>query len=183
MLHRRSPGEGDLDCGCQCPDVLPGWSDCLHGSKRARNTPQLYTAVSHKPLFPSAFTPLPWQDGHGMLGEFAAREGGVRIMHALKHSQLLRRKLQGAPKVMDGTGCWRQHLDRWVEPLMQAAAAAPRGTTLQCGSPAAEQARKTCPPLAPPAWCRIFGDGAHRAADRRLPGGAPGRAAGEAGWL
>lgn len=33
---------------------------------------------------------------HGMLGEYAAREGGTRIMHALKHSQLLRRKLQGA---------------------------------------------------------------------------------------
>lgn len=32
---------------------------------------------------------------HGMLGEYAAREGGTRIMHALKHSQLLRRKLQG----------------------------------------------------------------------------------------
>ncbi|PRW20200.1 phosphatase 2C 12 [Chlorella sorokiniana] len=31
---------------------------------------------------------------HGMLGEYAAREGGTRIMHALKHSQLLRRKLQ-----------------------------------------------------------------------------------------
>lgn len=39
----------------------------------------------------------PLQDGHGMLGEAAAREGGTALMHALKHGELRRRHLAGAP--------------------------------------------------------------------------------------
>lgn len=75
-----------------------------HATRRSCTPQSVASPCSHLPSHVCL-----WQDGHGMLGEFAAREGGVRIMHALKHSQLLRRKLQGAPKVMDGSGCWRHH--------------------------------------------------------------------------
>lgn len=80
-----------------------------------------------------------------MLGEYAAREGGIRIMHALKHSQLLRRKLQGRllpacvalrsglalGRMPYAAGCGRQSLPR-LEPCLLTTNSAP---ALPCPHP------------------------------------------------